>query len=233
MESQQLPPSVPGRRMLASEAAAVGRALKAAKGDNADEEHVVTSALAKLPPLTEVPLKTSEMDPEAVEAEQKQLAALFTESTAAVSSSALTTLLRGVANNDSSCTSLELASSPELRHWPPPRIASGLRLLRRNTCVIRVDLSSAALNDEVAPALAEVLSTNTTLTWLSVAHNDFREPGLLEIVGALLAVDFGSRSCCCCAYQRPVGVGSAQVRSDATRRCTSCGWRRRGRVTAR
>ena len=176
---------------LPTATAACGSAVAAASAATAAEaadEEVITSALASLPPLTTQAPRTNEMDPAIVEEERSTLSEAFVAATAAISgSSSLKVLFGRVGANDPQLTSLELAGSAELRMWQPSAAVSGLRLLSRNTHVLSVNLANNSLNDRFAPVIAAVLSTNATVTSLSIEQNDFREQVPESLPAALVS----------------------------------------------
>eukprot|EP00966_Prymnesium_polylepis_P255066 5893327-Prymnesium_polylepis.1 len=69
----------------------------------------------------------------------------------------------------------------EMLTWSPERQAAAIRLLCEQPTVTRVDLGGLNMGDDVADALADVLTTNRTILVLNLERNDFREPGLVAI----------------------------------------------------
>ncbi|KOO52899.1 hypothetical protein Ctob_013205 [Chrysochromulina tobinii] len=94
-----------------------------------------------------------------------------------------------IATHDTSMTSLDFTAAlqQEFIRWPEPRQVAALALLIGNPYVTVINLSGLTLPDAGASALAAALHADAggRVEVLNLERNDLREPGLLNIVGAL------------------------------------------------
>ena len=103
--------------------------------------------------------------------------------------SPLRALFMRIATHDTSMTSLDFTAAlqQEFIRWPEPRQVAALALLIGNPYVTVINLSGLTLPDAGASALAAALHADAggRVEVLNLERNDLREPGLLNIVGAL------------------------------------------------
>ena len=119
-----------------------------------------------------------------------QLFAQFeTVSASLNATSPLRALFLRIATHDTSMTSLDFSAAlqQEFIRWPEPRQVAALALLIGNPYVTVINLSGLTLPDAAASALAAALHADAggRVEVLNLERNDLREPGLLNIVGAL------------------------------------------------